>query len=128
VPVLDYDEARLPQAVREHRAFTRAFQGTLARAGLLSFTRRIGLNGTAHACGSLRCGADDSTSVVNADGRVHGMSGLYVVDGSVLPRSSRVNPSLTIYAWGLRVGDRLAGQFARERSGSMSEREVTHAN
>ena len=33
------------------------------------------------------------------------MNGLYVVDGSVLPRSSRVNPSLTIYAWGLRVGD-----------------------
>jgi choline dehydrogenase-like flavoprotein len=31
-----------------------------------------------------------------------------VVDGSVLPRSSRVNPSLTIYAWGLRVAELLA--------------------
>ncbi|MER2600744.1 MAG: GMC oxidoreductase, partial [Candidatus Competibacter phosphatis] len=30
-----------------------------------------------------------------------------VVDGSVLPRSSRVNPSLTIYAWALRVAERL---------------------
>jgi choline dehydrogenase-like flavoprotein len=31
------------------------------------------------------------------------MENLYVVDGSVLPRSSRVNPSLSIYAWALRV-------------------------
>jgi choline dehydrogenase-like flavoprotein len=35
---------------------------------------------------------------------------LYVVDGSVLPRSSRVNPSLTIYAWALRVADLLAAR------------------
>jgi choline dehydrogenase-like flavoprotein len=26
----------------------------------------------------------------------------------VLPRASRVNPALTIYAWGLRLGDYLA--------------------
>ena len=36
------------------------------------------------------------------------MEGLYVGDGSVLPRSSRVNPALTIYAWGLRLGEHLA--------------------
>jgi len=45
--------------------------------------------------------------VVDPDGAVYGIAGLYVVDGSVLPRSSRVNPSLSIYAWGLRVADRL---------------------
>jgi hypothetical protein len=104
-PILDYDEARIPAAAREHKAFTRAFQWTLARAGLVTFTRRIGLNGTAHVCGSLVCGTDASNSVVDRNGQVHGMEGLYVVDGSVLPRSSRVNPSLSIYAWGLRVAD-----------------------
>ena len=41
-------------------------------------------------------------------GRVHGLAGITVVDGSVLPRSSRVNPALTIYAWSLRAADRLA--------------------
>jgi choline dehydrogenase-like flavoprotein len=46
--------------------------------------------------------------VVGANGAVFGIEGLYVVDGSVLPRSSRVNPSLTIYAWGLRVAELLA--------------------
>ena len=113
-PVLDYDAARLPAALREHRAFTRAFQLALARAGLVSFTRRIGLNGTAHACGSLVCGHSASDSVVDGGGRVHGMQGLYVVDGSVLPRSSRVNPSLTIYAWGLRAGELVARQFREQ--------------
>src|SRR6266436_2128893 len=54
-------------------------------------------------------------SVVDASGEVHGMTGLYVVDGSVLPRSSRVNPSLTIYAWGLKVADALVRRFQLER-------------
>ena len=112
-PVLDYDAARLPPAAREHRAFTRAFQGVLARTGVVAFTKRIGLSGTAHACGSLICGADARQSVVDTEGRVHGMHGVYVVDGSVLPRSSRVNPSLTIYAWGLRVGNLIAREFQR---------------
>jgi choline dehydrogenase-like flavoprotein len=107
-PVLDYDETRIPAAAREHKSFTRAFQWSLARAGFMTFVRRIGLNGTAHACGSLACGTDASNSVVDRNGQVHGIEGLYVVDGSVLPRSSRVNPSLTIYAWGLRVADLVA--------------------
>jgi len=116
LPILDYDERRLLPAAREHRAFTRALQRTLARTGMLSFTRRIGLNGTAHACGSLVCGQSGADSVVDGVGRVHGMQGLYVVDGSILPRSSRVNPSLTIYAWGLRAGERVARQFQDQRT------------
>jgi len=47
-------------------------------------------------------------SVVDVNGKVHGFDNLYVADGSVLPRSSRVNPGLTIYAWGLRLGRYLA--------------------
>ncbi len=54
-------------------------------------------------------GNDPKTSVVDAHGKVHGMERLYVGDASVLARSSRVNPSLTTYAWGLRLGDHLAG-------------------
>jgi choline dehydrogenase-like flavoprotein len=128
LPVLDYDEARLPTAAREHREFTRSFQLALARAGLIGLTRRVGLNGTAHACGTLRAGHDASDSVVDASGRVHGMQGLYVVDGSILPRSSRVNPSLSIYAWGLRIGDLVAQEFAQEQKWPTTSREVAHAN
>jgi len=127
--VLDYDEARLASAAREHRAFTRAFQRALFRAGLVGLTRRIGLSGTAHACGSLICGRDATDSVVDAGGRVHGIQGLYVVDGSVLPRSSRVNPSLTIYAWALRVADLVASEIQREQpSTRTAAAEVSHAH
>jgi choline dehydrogenase-like flavoprotein len=129
LPVLDYDVARLPAALAEHRRFTHAFQRALARAGLASFSRRIGLNGTAHACGSLVCGHSAQDSVVDATGRVHGMHGLYVVDGSVLPRSSRVNPSLTIYAWGLRVADLVAREFHDRPLAARPElREMSRAN
>ncbi len=108
VRVMDYDPARLPASQKEHRALTRAFKGALLRLGFISFTQRVGLNGTAHVDGTLAAGTDPREAVVDADGAVFGVAGLYVVDGSILPRSSRVNPSLTIYAWGLRVADRLA--------------------
>lgn len=126
LPVMDYDEARSAAGSREHRDLTRAFQRALAACGFMSFTRRVGLNGTAHACGTLRAGHDPSDSVVDSEGRVHGLQGLYVVDGSVLPRSSSVNPSLSIYAWGLRVGDRVAQQFLKEKNWPL--REVAHAS
>jgi choline dehydrogenase-like flavoprotein len=114
--VLDYDERRSPGALAEHRGFTRAFARALLSTGRVSFTKRIGIQGTAHVCGTLIAGNDARDSVVDAQGRVHGLHGLYVADGSVLPRVSRVNPSLTIYAWGLRVGDLVAASLRRTRA------------
>jgi len=52
---------------------------------------------------------------VDPRGKVHGFENLYVGDGSVLPRTSRVNPALTIYAWGLRLGEHLAAGLAQGR-------------
>lgn len=104
-PVIDYDARRSPQALMEHRRLSNALRRDLLKAGYLSFAKRIGIVGTAHACGTLRAGDDASASVVDRRGRVHGLQGLYIADGSVLPRSSRVNPALTIYAWALRVAD-----------------------
>lgn len=108
MPIMNYDLRRLRPADKEHRRVVRAFIGRLIRAGLVGVDRYIGMAGTAHALGTLVTGADPASSVCDADGRVHGMRGLYVGDGSALPRSSRVNPALTIYAWGLRLGDHLA--------------------
>ena len=43
-------------------------------------------------------------------GAFRGLDNLYVTDGSVLPRSGGVNPSLTIAANALRTGERIARQ------------------
>ncbi|MGH6737044.1 MAG: GMC oxidoreductase [Methyloceanibacter sp.] len=108
-PIMDYSLDRIPHAVKEHHALIDAWIERLLAAGLLGVDKYMGMAGTAHALGSLVTGTDPKTSVVDPHGKVHGMERLYVGDGSPLPRASRVNPSLTIYAWGLRLGDHLAG-------------------
>lgn len=107
LPVLNYVAGRQNSTLREHRRLVAGLRRDLARAGLVGLSQRIGLSGTAHVCGTLVAGNDPHSSVVDPSGRVHGLQGLYVADGSVLPRSSRVNPALTIYAWALRVADGL---------------------
>jgi choline dehydrogenase-like flavoprotein len=109
IPIADYSLDRLGPAKAEHETAIADFTRRLLRAGLPGVDRYLGLAGSAHALGSMVTGAHPRRSVVDPDGKVHGMEGLYVGDGSVLPRSSRVNPALTIYAWGLRLGEHLAG-------------------
>lgn len=107
-PVMDYSVNRMEKAKKEHAALIDAWLDRLLHAGLVGFDKYMGMGGTAHALGSMVTGTDPKTSVVDPHGKVHGMDGLYVGDGSPLPRASRVNPSLTIYSWGLRLGDYLA--------------------
>ena len=122
-PLLDYDAGRLAPAEAEHGRLVAQLRRSLARAGMIAFSKRIGLAGTAHACGTMIAGRDASDSVVDASGRIHGMDGIYVVDGSVLPRSSRVNPSLSIYGWSLRVADQLATRLQRGQAAAL---QATH--
>ena len=60
-----------------------------------------------HVQGTCRMGSDPARSVVDADGRVWGIDRLYVGDGSVVPRTMSVNPSLTIMALASRLADHL---------------------
>ena len=60
-----------------------------------------------HVQGTCRMGSDPERSVVDADGRVWGVDRLYVGDGSVVPRTMSVNPSLTIMALASRLADHL---------------------
>jgi choline dehydrogenase-like flavoprotein len=112
LPTLDYEPARLPAAQCEHKDMVKHFCAVLRRAGYIGVSKTIPSTGTAHACGTLICGRDPGGSVVDGYGRVHGFDNLSVLDGSVLPRSSRVNPALTIYAFALRAAEHLIGTEA----------------
>lgn len=58
-----------------------------------------------HHCGTLRFGHDPSSSVLNAECRAHDIDNLYVVDSSIFPSSTALNPSLTIMANAMRVAN-----------------------
>jgi choline dehydrogenase-like flavoprotein len=73
---------------------------------------KIALEGVAHQCGTCVFGEDPKTSVLNLNCRTHDVDNLYVVDGSFFPSSASVNPSLTIMANALRVGDHLIKSLA----------------
>lgn len=63
-----------------------------------------------HPHGSCRMGPKDGPhkGVVGSDGAVHGVTGLYVMDGSVFPTTLGVNPQITIMATSLALSRRLA--------------------
>lgn len=74
---------------------------------VLVVNREVKLN-YGHACGTCRAGDDPRLSVVDVNCKVHGMDNLYVVDGSFMPTSGGVNPSLTIAANAFRVAEQIS--------------------
>ena len=69
--------------------------------------KKIPLEGVAHQVGTCRFGSDPKTNVLDLNCKTHDVDNLYVVDGSFFPSSAAVNPSLTIMANALRVGEHL---------------------
>ncbi|MCA0757202.1 GMC family oxidoreductase N-terminal domain-containing protein [Paenibacillus sp. N4] len=58
-----------------------------------------------HSMGTCRMGFDPDTSGTDPYGRVHGVSGLYVADNSILPASGGTSPTLTTVALAIRTAD-----------------------
>jgi cholesterol oxidase len=65
--------------------------------GLLTETL-MGTPTTAHILGGACMGTTADEGVIDAEHRVHGYDGLYVIDGSAISANPGVNPSLTITA------------------------------
>lgn len=74
---------------------------------------KLGISGVSHQNGTLRFGTDPARSVLNTDCRAHDVDNLYVADASFFPSSGAVNPSLTIMANALRVGDVILNRLGR---------------
>jgi choline dehydrogenase-like flavoprotein len=113
----DRDRLGLPRLVITHRyterdlaarrALIRAARRILWRAGARWFyVHRI--RTFSHAAGTLRIGTDPASAPLDEWGRFRGIENLYVADGSFMPTSGAVNPSLTIAAHALRCGEHVA--------------------
>lgn len=62
---------------------------------------------TSHVQGTCRMGPDSERAAVDEHGESHDVAGLFVGDGSVLPATLSVNPSLTIMALAARLADHI---------------------
>lgn len=82
-----------------------------------------------HPLGTARADARPTHGVVDGDLQVHGVRGVYVADGSVVPSSLGVNPQLTIMALATRTAFSLLGRDvpppARDRADAERETVTT---
>nr|WP_281381700.1 GMC family oxidoreductase [Conexibacter arvalis] len=83
----------LPQGVEPQRARARDLK-------LLAF----------HPLGTARADADPANGVVDGGLALHGVEGVHVADGSVVPSALGVNPQLTIMALATRLAFGLLGR------------------
>jgi choline dehydrogenase-like flavoprotein len=70
-----------------------------------------------HPLGTARADARWSHGVTDGDLAVHGVEGLHIADGSVVPSALGVNPQLTIMALATRLAFRLLERSVPARSG-----------
>jgi choline dehydrogenase-like flavoprotein len=83
----------LPEGVRPHHARARDLK-------LMAF----------HPLGTARADARATHGVTDGELALHGVSGVHVADGSVVPSALGVNPQLTIMALATRLAFRLLGR------------------
>ncbi len=65
-----------------------------------------------HQMGTARMGNDPATSVVNGWGRCHDVKNLFIVDASIFVTAGAVNPTSTIQALALYIGDSIKKNIA----------------
>jgi choline dehydrogenase-like flavoprotein len=66
---------------------------------------------SAHPMGSARAGRDPTRSTARPTGEVHGIDGLWIGDGSLLPSAPGANPMLSILALATRTAEHVAASL-----------------
>ncbi|MFT3697077.1 MAG: GMC family oxidoreductase [Kofleriaceae bacterium] len=90
---------RIPTNIPHANAFAEKAAAEMGGIAITSSTEILfDLPMTAHCIGGCVMGADASKGVIDAQHRVYGYPGLYVVDGAAVGANLGVNPSLTITA------------------------------
>jgi choline dehydrogenase-like flavoprotein len=94
---------------RAHDLLVARLKRAMRRAGWpITLARGFPKSKPSHQCGTARMGADPGSSVVDTALKAHDLENLFICDASVLPTSAAVNPSLTVAALALRLGNHLA--------------------
>lgn len=95
--------------------FEKRMDGIKAEVGKIFAKMDANLSGSAtvswradHAASTMRMSSDPATGVVDANLRVHGVDNLFVCSNGVFPSLGAINPTLTLTALALRLGDHLA--------------------
>jgi choline dehydrogenase-like flavoprotein len=109
-----------PTNLEAHARLIAKFKGLLESMGCRDEVRenphylggRLGISGVAHQNGTVRFGHDPATSVLDVNCKAHDVDNLYVADSSFFVSSNATNPTLTIIANALRVGDHLAERLS----------------
>ena len=73
----------------------------------------LGWQGGSHHMGTTRMNDDPQRGVVDRNGRVHGLTNLYISGSSIFPTVGFANPTLTIVALTLRLADHLVAELDR---------------
>jgi choline dehydrogenase-like flavoprotein len=103
------------------RSVLKLFAAEMGRLGLGRVQMDISEDGDAwaervvgsfHHIGTTRMHRDERKGVVDENCRVHGLSNLYVAGSSVFPTGGQANPTLTLVALALRLGDRITEQLS----------------
>jgi len=109
---VDYTHNNMEGHERLVGALTQALNGFVSHQHPISqhrmeFSSLLPLYGTAHQAGTVRFGADPRSSVLDPWCKAHELDNLYVADSGFFVSSAAVNPTLTIVANAMRVGDHL---------------------
>ncbi len=65
-----------------------------------------------HIMGTCKMGEDPKDSIVNKFGKCHDIENLFIVDSSIFPSSSGVNPASTIHALSLYISDNILKRYS----------------
>jgi cholesterol oxidase len=111
---------RIPTNIPQANAFVERAAAKLGGVPITSwFEILFDLPMTAHCIGGCVMGADAQHGVIDAQHRVFGYQGLYVVDGSAVGANLGVNPSLTITALAERAMSFIPAKLAVDAAGAV---------
>jgi choline dehydrogenase-like flavoprotein len=72
----------------------------------------------AHTLGTTRMSSDPKEGVVDTQCKIHGIEGIYLAGGSVMPTSGHANPTLMILSLAIRLADHLKAQGFGSQKGN----------